>query len=37
MSFPMEINFSEYMKNDNLDKINTRYELKGVVVHTGTS
>jgi len=33
----MEINFEEYMKHSNLENMNTKYRLKGVVIHTGTS
>lgn len=37
MNFPLEIDFAEYMKHPELESMNTRYRLKGVVIHTGTS
>lgn len=39
MTFPDNINFQEYIKNNNPTSKNeiTNYRLKGVVIHTGTS
>jgi ubiquitin C-terminal hydrolase len=36
LSFPQSINFNDFIKNDN-PTLYTEYNLKGVVIHTGTS
>lgn len=37
LTFPLEINFEQFMKHSNLANMKTQYRLKGVVIHTGTS
>ena len=35
LTFPMQLDFAEYVKNEQMKQ--TKYRLKGVVIHTGTS
>jgi ubiquitin C-terminal hydrolase len=36
MSFPLTLDFQDFIKNDN-PAIQAEYSLKGIVIHTGTS
>ncbi len=36
MSFPFQMDFKEYVKNDN-PSIDANYSLRGIVIHSGTS
>lgn len=36
-NFPTDLDLAEYLKNPEKDQISTKYRLRGIVIHTGTS
>jgi len=37
MTFPYDLNFNNYIKNDDQKAYQSMYNLKGIVIHSGNS